>query len=100
MRRSRLARRLSLRSHVRSISARASCLLTALRAAYFGSSTCGRRIHARTVFLDSPVRLETSRNDTPSRKCIRLILANIPTSITPSSPASFVSGTVNHVGQF
>jgi hypothetical protein len=47
------------------------------------------------VFLDRPVRLATSRSDIPSLKCIRLIFANIPTLITPCSPALFLSGQVN-----
>jgi len=44
--------------------------------------------------------LATSRSDIRSRKCIRLILANIPTWITPFSPACFSSRQVNHAGQF
>jgi hypothetical protein len=73
-------------------------LLLPLRAGYFGSTTFGRRNQPRTVFLESPVRLETSRSDIPSLKCIRLILANILTLITPCSPALFLSEQVNHGG--
>ena len=43
------------------------------------------RNHVRTLFLDSPVRRHTSRIDIPSRKCIRRILANMPTLINPDS---------------
>jgi len=57
---------------------------------YFGSVTPSWRNHCRTVFLDIPVRRLTSRMDSPSRKCIRLILANMPTLITPGSPRSFL----------
>ena len=100
MRRSRLPRWLSVLNQVRSKSAHPSTLLAVLRFGYLGSTTSGRRNQPLTVFLDRPVRLVTSRNDIPSLKCIRLTLANIPTSITPCSPAHLSSGAVNHVGQF
>jgi hypothetical protein len=50
---------------------------------YFGSVASTRRNHCRTVFLDKPVRRLTSRMDIRSRKCSRLISANMPTLITP-----------------
>jgi hypothetical protein len=56
---------------------------------YFGSVTPSWRNHWRTVFLDKPVRRLTSRMDNPSRKCSRLILANIATLITPVPLLSF-----------
>ena len=45
-----------------------------------GAVNCDR------VFLDNPVRRAISRTDNRSRMCIRLILANIPTLITPGFP--------------
>jgi hypothetical protein len=98
VRRSPLARWLSVLSHVASSSVHPSSLLAPLRAGYFGPTTFGRRNQPRTVFLDSPVRLATSRKDIASRKCIRLILANIATLITPRSPALLLSGQANHGG--
>lgn len=41
----------------------------------------------RTVFRDNPVQREFSRIDYLSRKCIRRILASMPTLIIPSTPA-------------
>lgn len=53
----------------------------------------------RTVFRDRPVRPAISRSGTFSRKYIRLILASMPTVITPVSPAQRLSRAFNHVGQ-
>ncbi|MBC8642494.1 CoA transferase [Caballeronia sp. EK] len=51
------------------------------------------------VFLESPVCLAISRSGTPSRKCIRRILANMLTVITPFSCLASKQ-EVEHVGQF
>jgi hypothetical protein len=50
------------------------------------------------VFRDSPVRLEMSRRGMPSRKCIRLILANMFTVITPVLLLG-IEQALEHVGQ-
>ena len=65
---------------------------TGQAAQHFGSTTSAGVASTRTVFRDSPVRRDTSRSDITLRKCIRLILANIPTMITPRSPARSSSG--------
>jgi hypothetical protein len=46
----------------------------------------GSRNHVRTVLRDSPVCLHISLIGSLSRKYKRLILAKVPTLITPASP--------------
>src|ERR1700750_2452443 len=70
-----------------------------MRLANFGSLADGSRNHRRIVFLESPVCLAMSRSGTPSRKCIRRILANMLTVITPFSCLASKQA-VEHVGQF
>ena len=63
---------------------------------------CGAEQHIRLkstwVFRDSPVRLAMSLSGTPSRKCIRLILANMFTVITPVLLLG-IEQALEHVGQ-
>ena len=58
-------------------------MLVSARLGYFGSVSSSRRNHCLTVLRLSPVRRLISRMDTPSLGCILLILAYIPTLITP-----------------
>ena len=58
---------------------------------YFGSTMSVSRNHCRTVLRDRLVRLAISRIESFSRICIRLILANMPTVITPGLPAHSLS---------
>ena len=83
------------RSAVVNCSAHGSTTPTTSRFGYFGSVAPSWRSQRLTVFLDSPLRRLTSRIDRPSRKCIRLILANMPTLITPASPAHVLSRAVS-----
>lgn len=70
------------------------------RTGYCGSTVSGCRNHCRMVFLDKLVLRVISRIESFSRKCIRLILASMPTVITPNSPAQSLSRSFNHMGQF
>lgn len=68
--------------------------------AYMAAHESGCRNHCRMVFLDKLVLRVISRIESFSRKCIRLILASMPTVITPNSPAQSLSRSFNHMGQF
>lgn len=65
-------------------------MLRTTRARYFGSVIAGCLNQVRIVFRDKPICQAISRTDRPSRKCSRLIFANILTVITPFSPAQKV----------
>ena len=64
-------------------------MLFILRTGYFGSSESLWRNQVRIVFRDNPVCFDIARSDNPSRRCIRLIFANMPTVITPDSPLKY-----------
>jgi hypothetical protein len=93
--RARISGCVAARSAASRCSPNASTALPLARFGYFGSVTPSWCNQCCTVFLDSPVRRQTSRIDTPSRKCIRRILANMSTLITPRSPARFLSRAVS-----
>lgn len=60
----------------------------------------GLHNHSRTVLRGNPVRRLSSRMDSPSRKCSRRSLANMPTLITPVLPLMVRAGQCLYVGQF
>ena len=59
---------------------------TGAYAGYWGSVTPSWLSQRLMVLRDKPLRREISRIDSFSRKCIRRILANMPTVITPVCP--------------
>jgi hypothetical protein len=79
VRRSRLPRCASALSQADRVSLNPSSLVGRTRFGYFGSVIAGRRSQSRTVLRANPVLLAISCIDRPSRMCIRLIFASIPT---------------------
>lgn len=73
-------------------------MLGTTRAGYFGSVIEGCRSQLRTVLRDNPVLRAISRTETLSRKCIRRILANMPTVITPVNPAQIQRRVISSRG--
>ena len=65
----------------------ASSLLTTTRIEYLGPTISGSRSHDLTALRDIPVCLQIFLIDCLPRKYKGLILANVPTLITPVSSA-------------